>query len=44
MRPEWGMTIYARAEHINPRSDDDDQWRYSPDRALASVTGFMIVV
>jgi hypothetical protein len=23
--------------------DDDDQWRYSPDRALASLTGFMIV-
>jgi hypothetical protein len=22
---------------------DDDQWRYSPDRALASLTGFMIV-
>jgi hypothetical protein len=21
----------------------DDQWRYSPDRALASLTGFMIV-
>jgi hypothetical protein len=23
--------------------DDDDQWRYSPDRALASLTGFMMV-
>jgi hypothetical protein len=23
--------------------NDDDQWRYSPDRALASLTGFMIV-
>jgi hypothetical protein len=23
--------------------DDEDQWRYSPDRALASLTGFMIV-
>jgi hypothetical protein len=22
---------------------DDDQWRYSPDRALASLTGFMVV-
>jgi hypothetical protein len=22
---------------------DDDQWRYSPDRAVASLTGFMIV-
>jgi hypothetical protein len=22
---------------------DDDQWRYSPDWALASLTGFMIV-
>jgi hypothetical protein len=21
---------------------DDDQWRYSPDRALASLAGFMI--
>jgi hypothetical protein len=24
--------------------DDDDQWHYSPDRALASLTGFMIVL
>jgi hypothetical protein len=24
-------------------SYDDDQWRYSPDRALASLTDFMIV-
>jgi hypothetical protein len=23
--------------------DDDDQWGYSPGRALASLTGFMIV-
>jgi hypothetical protein len=23
--------------------DDDDQWLYSPERALASLTGFMIV-
>jgi hypothetical protein len=22
---------------------DDDQWHYSPDRDLASLTGFMIV-
>jgi hypothetical protein len=25
------------------KCNDDDQWRYSPDRALASFTGFMIV-
>jgi hypothetical protein len=25
------------------RGNSDDQWRYSPDRALASLTGFMIV-
>jgi hypothetical protein len=24
--------------------DDDDHWRYSPDRALASLSGFMIVL
>jgi hypothetical protein len=31
--------------HPQPKvaDDDDDQWRYSPDRALASLTGFMIV-
>jgi hypothetical protein len=38
--------------HFNPEDGgdtflwnvgDDDQWRYSPDRALAFLTGFMIV-
>jgi hypothetical protein len=29
----WPLYIY----------DDDDQWRYSPDRTLASLSGFMIV-
>jgi hypothetical protein len=29
--------------HDSEQSNDDDQWRYSPDRALAYLTGFMIV-
>jgi hypothetical protein len=29
---------------LHKQYDDDDQWRYSPDRALASLTGFMIVL
>jgi hypothetical protein len=31
-------------ETKDSNDDDDDQWRYSPDRALASLTGFMIVL
>jgi hypothetical protein len=31
-------SIFGRNKHY-----DDNQWRYSPDRALASLTGFMIV-
>jgi hypothetical protein len=31
-------------ETLLRRHDDDDQWRYSPDRALASLTSFMIVI
>jgi hypothetical protein len=36
--------ILVRKIYVNnPKNLIDDQWRYSPDRALASLTGFMIV-
>jgi hypothetical protein len=45
--------FYAREKHLQGSFgvlctvtnlvNDDDQWRYSADRALASLTGFMIV-
>jgi hypothetical protein len=40
----WYWTSYPKSCGTNLISIcDDDQWRYSPDRALASLTGFMIV-
>jgi hypothetical protein len=32
--------LHALLQHTTVQSNDDDHWRYSPDRALASLYGF----
>jgi hypothetical protein len=38
------FTCLVQTLHCDDDDDYDDQWHYSPDRALASLTGFMIVL
>jgi hypothetical protein len=39
----WSRVLEAYSWSLQQKPKDDDQWFYSPDRALASLTGFMIV-
>jgi hypothetical protein len=40
---EWQF-IFLLKILIRNNNNNNNQWRYSPDRALASLTGFMIVI